>query len=90
MNLLFKIVLRNILRNRRRSIMTGSAVAAGSLALLLFGGFTSYIFSGLETGNVQRNGHLTVFHSGYFLFGEGNPGRLWHPALSRSHDIDPG
>ena len=73
MNLLFKIVLRNILRNRRRSLMTGSAVAAGSLALLLFGGFTSYIFSGLETGNVQRNGHLTVFHSGYFLFGEGNP-----------------
>jgi putative ABC transport system permease protein len=73
MSLLFKVVLRNILRNRRRSIMTGSAVAAGSLALLLFGGFTSYIFAGLETGNVQRNGHLTVFHSGYFLFGEGNP-----------------
>lgn len=73
MSLLLKIVLRNILRNRRRSVMTGSAVAAGSLALLLFGGFTSYIFAGLETGNVQRNGHLTVFHSGYFLFGEGNP-----------------
>jgi putative ABC transport system permease protein len=73
MNLLLKIVLRNILRNRRRSIMTGSAVAAGCLALLLFGGFTRYIFAGLETGNVQRNGHLTVFHSGYFLFGEGNP-----------------
>jgi putative ABC transport system permease protein len=73
MNLLLKIVLRNILRNRRRSIMTGSAVAAGCLALLLFGGFTHYIFAGLETGNVQRNGHLTVFHSGYFLFGEGNP-----------------
>lgn len=73
MSLLLKIVLRNILRNRRRSVMTGSAVAAGSLALLLFGGFTGYIFAGLETGNVQRNGHLTVFHSGYFLFGEGNP-----------------
>jgi len=73
MGLLFKIVLRNLLRNRRRSIMTASAVAAGSLALLLFGGFTSYIFAGLETGNVQRDGHLTVFHSGYFLFGEGNP-----------------
>ena len=73
MNLLCKIVLRNVLRNRRRSIMTGSAIAAGSLALLLFGGFTSYIFAGLETGSVQRDGHLTVFHAGYFLFGEGNP-----------------
>ncbi len=88
MSLLFKIVLRSILRNRRRSIMTGSAVAAGSLALLLFGGFTSYIFSGLETGNVQRNGHLTVFHSGYFLFGDGNPAAYGISALSRSHETD--
>ena len=83
MNLLFKIVLRNVLRNRRRSIMTGSAVAAGSLALLLFGGFTRYIFAGLETGNVQRNGHLTVFHSGYFLFGEGNPAAYGIPDYRR-------
>ncbi|MDE2447439.1 MAG: ABC transporter permease, partial [Gammaproteobacteria bacterium] len=90
MMLLRKIVLRNILRNRRRSIMTGSAVAAGSLALLLFGGFTHYIFAGLETGTVQRDGHLTVFHSGYFLFGEGNPAAYGIPryraVMSLIHD----
>src|SRR6201998_2688213 len=73
MKLLLKIALRNILRNRRRSLMTGSAVAAGALATLLFGGFAAYIFAGLETNNVQRIGHLTVFHAGYFLFGAGNP-----------------
>jgi putative ABC transport system permease protein len=73
MKLLLKIALRNILRNRRRSLMTGSAVAAGALAMLLFGGFASYIFAGLETNNVQRLGHLTVFRAGYFLFGAGNP-----------------
>ncbi|MDB6102453.1 MAG: efflux transporter permease [Gammaproteobacteria bacterium] len=73
MNLLLKIALRNILRNRRRSLMTGSAVAAGALATLLFGGFAAYIFAGLETNNVQRIGHLTVFRAGYFLFGAGNP-----------------
>jgi putative ABC transport system permease protein len=73
MKLLFKIAFRNILRNRRRSLMTGSAVAAGALAMLLFGGFASYIFAGLETNNVQRIGHLTVFRAGYFLFGAGNP-----------------
>jgi putative ABC transport system permease protein len=92
MNMLVRIVLRNILRNRRRSVMTGSAVAAGSLALLLFGGFTSYIFAGLETGNVQRNGHLTVFHSGYFLFGEGNPaayGIADYRAVMKSIHDDP-
>jgi putative ABC transport system permease protein len=53
--------------------MTGSAVAAGALALLLFGGFAAYIFAGLETNNVQRIGHLTVFRAGYFLLGAGNP-----------------
>jgi putative ABC transport system permease protein len=73
MMMLFKIAFRNILRNRRRSFMTGSAVAAGALAMLLFGGFTNNIFAGLETNNVQRIGHLTVFRSGYFLFGAGNP-----------------
>jgi len=73
MKALLTIASRNILRNRRRSLMTGSAVAAGALATLLFGGYASYIFAGLETGNVQRVGHLTVFRSGYFLFGSGNP-----------------
>jgi putative ABC transport system permease protein len=73
MKLFLEIALRNILRNRRRSLMTGSAVAAGALAIMLFGGFAAYIFAGLETNNVQRIGHLTVFRAGYFLFGAGNP-----------------
>ena len=73
MKMLLKIAFRNLLRNLRRSTMTGSAVAAGALAMLLFGGFVSYIFAGLETNNVQRIGHLTVFHDGYFLVGSGNP-----------------
>jgi putative ABC transport system permease protein len=73
MSLLIKIAFRNMLRNLRRSLMTGSAVAAGALALLLFGGFAAYIFAGLETNNVQRIGHLTVFREGYFLLGAGNP-----------------
>ena len=73
MNLLLKIAFRNMLRNLRRSSMTGSAVAAGTLSMLLFGGFASYIFAGLETNNVQRIGHLTVFRDGYFLLGAGNP-----------------
>jgi len=73
LNLLIKIAFRNMLRNLRRSLMTGSAVAAGALALLLFGGFAAYIFAGLETTNVQRIGHLTVFREGYYLLGAGNP-----------------
>jgi putative ABC transport system permease protein len=71
--MLFKIGFRNILRNRRRSAVTGLAVAVGTVALLVFGAFQGYIFAGLETSIVQRTGHLTVFRDGYFLYGAGNP-----------------
>jgi putative ABC transport system permease protein len=71
--MLFRIGYRNILRNRRRSAMTGLAVAVGTLAVLLFGGFQRNVFDGLETGAVQRSGHLTSFREGYFLYGAGNP-----------------
>ncbi len=71
--MLFKIGFRNILRNGRRSAITGLAVAVGAVALLLFGAFQGYIFAGYQTGVVQRVGHLTVFRNGYFLYGAGNP-----------------
>ncbi len=71
--MIFRIGYRNILRNRRRSAMTGLAVAVGTLAVLLFGGFQRNVFAGLETGAVQRSGHLTAFRQGYFLYGAGNP-----------------
>ena len=71
--MMFRLAFRNISRNRRRSVMTGALVAMGALALLVFGGFVTNIFAALETGIVQTGGHLTVYRSGYFLFGPGNP-----------------
>lgn len=71
--MMLKVAARNILRNRRRSLMTGSAVAVGAMAMLMFGCFIAFIFAALETGSVQRGGHLTLFRSGYFLYGAGNP-----------------
>jgi len=71
--MLFKIAARNILRNRRRSAVTASAVAVGALAMLLFGAFQSFVFRGFQTNVVQHVGHLTVFRDGFFLFGSGNP-----------------
>ena len=87
-----KLSYRNILRNRRRSAMTALAVAAGTQALLLFGGFQSYVFAGLESGAVQRSGHLTVYREGYFLYGAGNPvdyGIDRYPELIRLVRSDP-
>jgi putative ABC transport system permease protein len=72
--MLIKIAFRNILRNARRSLMTVSAIAVGVAALVLFGEFVGNVITGLQTQTVRRYGHLTVFRTGYFNFGAGNPG----------------
>ena len=71
--MLLTLAFRNILRNARRSLMTMLAVAIGTAALLLFGEFVANVQTALETGTVRRLGHLSLFHSGYFLFGAGSP-----------------
>jgi putative ABC transport system permease protein len=90
--MMVRLAFRNISRNRRRSLMTAALVAMGSLALLVFGGFVTNIFAGLETGIVQNSGHLTVYRSGYFLFGAGNPAAYGiddHAALMHDIETDP-
>lgn len=67
------IALRNLLRNRRRSLTTLLAMIVGAVAILLFGGFSQSIKKGLETGFVRTSGHLQIQHRGYYLFGSGNP-----------------
>ncbi len=68
-----KIAFRNILRNRRRSMMTLLAIAVGAVGIVLFGEFVRFVTAGLETSAVDKVGHLTVFRRGYFAFGAGNP-----------------
>jgi putative ABC transport system permease protein len=74
--MLFKMAFRNILRNGRRSVMTLLAIAVGSIAVVLFGEFVAFVRAGLETNAVQKVGHLTVFRTGYFDYGAGNPAQF--------------
>ncbi len=67
------LALRNLLRNRRRSFTTLLAMIVGAQAVLLFGGYFRNIVYGLQTGYVQRSGHLQIQHKDYFLYGTGNP-----------------
>ena len=67
------IAARNIARNHRRSLMTISAIAVGTMSMLLFGEFVSEIFVFLETQNVTRSGHIALFRNGCFKYGGGNP-----------------
>lgn len=64
---------RNLLRNRRRSAMTLTAMVLGLVTVLLFGGYIRDIDYGLQTDFVQLTGHLQLQHRDYFQFGSGNP-----------------
>ncbi len=74
-----KLAFRNVFRNRRRSAMTLLAVAVGAVGIVQFGEFVRFVTAGLETNAVEKVGHLTVFRSGYFAYGAGNPGELSIP-----------
>src|SRR5262249_29825453 len=69
-----RIALRNIRRNARRTALTTTAITVGVVALQLFGQFVITTILGFQTNTVRRTGHLSVFHTGYFEFGAGNPG----------------
>ena len=67
------LALRNLLRNRRRSLTTLFAMGIGVVTILIFGGYSRDITYGLQTGYVLRGGHLQVQRKDYFLYGTGNP-----------------
>lgn len=67
------LALRNLLRNRRRSLTTLMSMAIGLVAILLFGGYKSNVIYGIETGVVQQSGHLQIQYKGYFAEGGDNP-----------------
>jgi len=67
------LALRNLLRNRRRSLTTLLSMAIGLVAILLFGGYKSNVIYGIETGVVQQSGHLQIQRKGYFSEGGDNP-----------------
>ena len=67
------LALRNLLRNRRRSLATILAMAIGSTSILLFGGFSTNVNYELHTRHVQKGGHLQIQHRDFYLYGSGNP-----------------
>ena len=68
-----QIAFRNILRNKRRSIMTILAISIGALSILTFGGFFFATMFGMETVYVRMLGHVQVYKTGFFEFGASNP-----------------
>ncbi len=67
------LAVRNLLRNRRRSLATLLAMAIGSTSILLFGGYSTNINYSMHTAYVQTGGHLQIQHRDFYLYGSGNP-----------------
>jgi putative ABC transport system permease protein len=68
-----RLALRNLLRNRRRSIATLLAMILGAVCTLLFAGYVQNITYGLQNGYVRGDGHLQLQHRDYLLYGSGDP-----------------
>ena len=73
MMMTLNLAIRNLLRNRRRSLATLVAMSIGCAAILLFGGFSGNINYEMHTRIVQRGGHLQIQHRDFYLYGSGNP-----------------
>jgi len=68
-----QLALRNLLRNRRRSLATLLALAIGSSAILMFGGYAANIRYSMLSSYVRSGGHLQIQYRDFFLYGSGNP-----------------
>ncbi|WP_299442908.1 FtsX-like permease family protein [uncultured Rhodospira sp.] len=71
--MIWSIAIRNLLRNGRRSLMTILAIGVSGMAILLFGGFVTSIWYGLQTSIVQEQGHIQIFKRGYQDYGAADP-----------------
>ena len=76
-----KLAARNILRNKRRSLVTLLAIGVGFTAITVFRGYVSYAFWGLQRMAIQGEGlgHLTIFKAGWLEKGKLDPDRYMFP-----------
>ncbi len=61
--ILARLALRNVMRNRRRTILTLLVVIAGFMSLSLAGGFMAQTFDGLSQAAIRGGiGHIQLLH----------------------------
>jgi putative ABC transport system permease protein len=72
-----KLAARNVLRNKRRSMVTLLAIGAGFSAITLFYGYMSNTYWGLRQSAIRGEGlgHLTLYKAGWLEKGKLDPER---------------
>lgn len=68
-----RIAWQNVLRNRRRSLVTILIAAVGTAAALVAGGFALYTYEALRDAAARDSGHLILAHKDYFSRDEDTP-----------------
>lgn len=71
--MIWSIALRNLLKNGRRSVITITSIGIGGLAMMLFGGFVTSIYFGVQTSMIQEQGQLQIYQQGYLKYGAADP-----------------
>jgi putative ABC transport system permease protein len=73
---LWRLALRNVLRNRGRTLLTLGAIALGVGGLVLTGGFVEDLSAQLAEATVHSHlGHLQIYRRGYYELGAQQPTR---------------
>lgn len=68
-----KFAFYNVLRNRRRSLVTVLVAALGTAAILLAGGFAYSSYEGLAQAAARSSGHLIIANPAHFVTEEDLP-----------------
>lgn len=70
----YKIALLNVLRNRRRSLITLLSIQVGVVSLILFGGFVASMYEGMRENMIRSQlGHLQIYQAGFNQYGHIEP-----------------
>ncbi len=65
MPLYLKLAIRNVFRNRRRTIITLAAMSFGAAAIIVFGGFVHAIYFGVRESTIRSQiGHIQIDFGG--------------------------
>ncbi|MBL7684675.1 MAG: ABC transporter permease [Deltaproteobacteria bacterium] len=81
--IIFLIGCKNLLRNKRRSLLTLCILIFGATGLLLVGGFFENIQEGLREQTIHsQTGHLQINRAGYFEKGASRPAEFYLNQLS--------
>lgn len=68
----FSLAARNLLRNKRRTMITMLSIIVASTAIIVFGGFIRFSFEGLRESTIRTQlGHFQIAKRGYFDQGAG-------------------